>query len=130
MHPHTNSPLDVLVKARDILAKPGAWTQNAEARDVHNNQVQVGSTDAVCFCVVGGLWQAATIIEREAHVYNWGPHVKYARVLLEEYVCSGQPNKASALVLWNDTVGRTQQDVVNVLDEVIVQQRVRGKSET
>lgn len=51
---------DVLVRARQIISRPEAWTQRALARDKDSNPVPVSSDLAVCFCSYGADQKAAS----------------------------------------------------------------------
>jgi hypothetical protein len=47
--------LSVLKRARERLAKPGAWTQGELARDASGYGVPGYSASAVCWCALGAV---------------------------------------------------------------------------
>ena len=50
---------DVLVRARQIITPPEAWTQGALARGKNSEPVPVSFNDAVCFCSYGANQRAS-----------------------------------------------------------------------
>jgi hypothetical protein len=52
------SPIEILKAARELLAKPGAWTKGALARTESGAECAYFSADAACFCATGALNRA------------------------------------------------------------------------
>lgn len=52
--------LQVLEKARALIADPRHWTQGAYARDKWSREVHVEDGRAVKFCAMGAYWRCAT----------------------------------------------------------------------
>lgn len=48
---------DALVKLRDLLAEQSCWTSAAFARNEKGRPVRWDSEDAVCWCLLGGIFQ-------------------------------------------------------------------------
>src|SRR5678816_4060676 len=46
---------DVLIAARERIAKPGGWTQRTYARDAAGEPVAPRNRDAACYCAVGAI---------------------------------------------------------------------------
>jgi hypothetical protein len=93
---------DVLDAAADLLEKPGAWTQKANARDADGNKVPVTGGKATCFCMAGAI----------LHLTNGDYHsAEYVRRVLP------MPDEEwrDWLVAFNDAPGRTQSEVVAAL---------------
>ena len=49
---------DLLDKAAELIAQPGAWTQMAYARNAEGNPCSPRSRKAVCWCAMGALQRA------------------------------------------------------------------------
>lgn len=47
--------LEILKAARELLNDEERWTQKSFAKDIHGFPVAAGSSDAVCFCMMGAL---------------------------------------------------------------------------
>ena len=61
---------DVLVRARQIISRPEAWTQGALARDKDSKKVRVSSDLAVCFCGYGANERAALELGVRLTIYS------------------------------------------------------------
>ena len=89
------TPSTVLRAAADLLAKPGAWTQGALARGATRRPTMALSKRAVCWCAKGAM--AAV---------SWYGETYFAALGALEVVAG------DSIVDWNDTPGRTQEEVV------------------
>lgn len=99
---------EVLVEARRILTPDGAWTQEHEARNALGGECDYDDEAAVCWCVDGALSLAATDSDgNRAAAYDgaW-----YALPV---------PADSDSPVAWNDAPGRTQAEVLELLDRAI-----------
>lgn len=94
--------LPVLEKARELIARPGGWTQGAGARNAYGVMVNTGADEAVCFCAWGALRHIAGDSIRNTNT---------GQVRCEAYRLLGHPDP-SELAEWNDAPGRTQEEVV------------------
>lgn len=93
---------DVLVAARDLIAK--GWTQSTSARDNRGIRVDLDGDEATCFCAYGAV---ARIAGRN-------------NVLLQQVLDILTPLTAGyGIVYFNDGVGRTQQDVIDLFNKGI-----------
>ncbi|KQM37975.1 hypothetical protein [Sphingomonas sp. Leaf10] len=103
----------VLSEAADLLEKPGAWTQNAFARDWLGRMTGPLSTKdtAVCWCVMGATCVAGQDADEG----------QAADDFLRGFL--GIPDLAS----WNDTPGRTQAEVVAKLREAAALAKEQGR---
>lgn len=93
---------DDLRQVRQFIA--GGWTQGACARNSVDESVSVQSEDAVKFCLQGGCLK----------VIN-GDLAKYGDITHPIF------GKVGTLTDWNDAEGRTQQEVLDLLDSIIME---------
>ena len=109
-------PVSVIDGARALLRRPGAWTQNAEARNAKGQVVLLLAKDATCFCLWGALARAGHDLEAERPGFLQGESVADAvwavQRALEERRYT--PEKGG-LIDWNDKVARNQNEVLGVL---------------
>lgn len=92
---------EVLVAARERIAKPGGWTQRAYARDAEGRATAIFGGRAVCYCALGAL----TSVDADPYVY----------AVLRNVV-------EVSTDLWNDAPGRTQAQVIAAFDAAIAAQ--------
>lgn len=88
-------PSEILERAGDLLAMPGAWTQGECARDSRGKGVSSDDTDAVCWCSIGAL-------AREMQGPSSLQAMRYIRNAIGD----------SKITFWNDNGSRTQSEVV------------------
>lgn len=50
------SVLQTLTAVRDLISHPDNWTQGESARDRSGKRVYAHDPRAVCWCVLGGIW--------------------------------------------------------------------------
>lgn len=93
-----SASVEKLKAARELVARPGGWTQEAFARDDEGQQTQSRSRDAVCWCAEGALKASRSGFAE----------FDFLQKLL------GLP-----IAVWNDEPGRTQADVVAAFDRAI-----------
>jgi len=89
------------MKAWELLEKPGAWTQGADARNSLGLRVSKDSPDAVC-------WSLPAAIDLCS-----APRIKVLEAIAKEGKCIGT-------TMWNDAPERTQAEVVALLKELNV----------
>jgi hypothetical protein len=58
--------MNIFLRAAERLSKPGAWTQDASARDAHGIPVGSKSPDATCWCLLGAIVAEAKTRQHEA----------------------------------------------------------------
>jgi hypothetical protein len=109
----------ILIRAAEIVAPNGAWTQRATARASNGDVLlHANDADAVCWCV-GGALHAATF---ELTGCEDGKSFEVAAQAAAEFGGFGEADEAVAaepldwLIGWNDEPGRRQVDVVALLD--------------
>ena len=51
------SPLEVLTKARELIADPANWTTGLYARNAQGEHTMTTSKDAVCWCSEGAVFR-------------------------------------------------------------------------
>ncbi|MBI0530887.1 DUF6197 family protein [Sphingomonas sp. TX0522] len=100
---------DVLERAADLIAKPGAWTQGNYARDAAGEGLHDGfNPAAVCWCAYGAIEKVTNegmggdLRNAAANAIPWGP-------------------------FWNDAPERTQAKVVAALRSAATAARQQGE---
>jgi len=101
------SALDILTKARELIADPARWTQGALARTTNRETVSPYDNSAICWCLVGACSRASATDEASD---DFGP----ALAALED-ACVAAGGGAS-IPSFNDQPGRTHAQVLAVLD--------------
>lgn len=97
--------IEILKAARDLLVRDGRWTQRACARDASGREVDELSERAVSFDLLGAITRAGRNSGQDAHA------------IVIAHLRAGVGFKT--LGDWNDTPGRSQADVVALLDAAI-----------
>ena len=82
--------------AADLLDRPGAWTQHADARSTQGRMIGPNAPGATCWCALGAMIKVAP---DGAHV----PALKW----FQKIFMGGE-----SLTAWNDATERTQAEVV------------------
>lgn len=100
---------EVLVEARRILTPDGAWTQRKLARDRQGRGAVYHGRAAVCWCLEGALARAAFT---DCGDRDWSAALDACDSALPG---SGR----GRLIVWNDAPGRTQAEVLGLLDRAI-----------
>ena len=111
--------------ARDLAREAarlvrGGWTQGASARNVRGQTVSPEAPDACSWCATGALDAACGRLYGSLNIYRVGialEHVK--RALAAQQWRRG-------IVVWNDTEGRTQAEVVALLEQAAATVHVGG----
>ncbi|MDI3261174.1 MAG: hypothetical protein QJR02_15925 [Sinobacteraceae bacterium] len=99
----------VLTRARDLVARPGGWTQEEGARDDMGRPVPVFSPDACSFCSMGAIARAC----EDRHFEKGWDILRTA--------LGGR-----LVAPWNDAPERTQAEVVAAFDRAIELAREAG----
>lgn len=106
----------ILLAAADLIEPPGRWTQGAEARDADGEDADsllASSGPPVCWCALGALWHVAR--PRDSTQPRRAAHVTFDAAVVALQSVTGEP-----VVPWNDTKGRTQEEVVRALRRAAV----------
>jgi hypothetical protein len=94
--------IEALRRMRELLAK--GWTQDCCCRDRRGMPIETGNAFAVSWCVIGAALTACPMNEQEAlNVLRDNIGEEYDRKMR----------------LWNDAPGRTQSEVLALMDRVI-----------
>ena len=113
---------NILGRARQILATPAHWTQDAMARDAAGNPVHPQSPAAVCWCIGGALSRAA------AELAGPGGTVDLEALAQAEGRAEGDLRGwwPGGIAIWNDRPEREWLEVVGTLERAAVV-AARGK---
>ena len=126
----SNTNLRYLREARELLADPERWTQEAFARNHLHWQVDAGSENACCFCAIGALHRVTRVHTVEAADANYyvlrrilADAVRASKLSETEqrYKCDG-----TLIVAWNDAPGRKHEEVLAVFDKAIANLEARA----
>lgn len=102
---------DLLVKAREKLTPPGTWTQFTFARTPLGGTAVSDHPDACQWCLLGAIFACAPV--------GAGPELSPFLESLREFdLVPGDP-KTHNIAKWNDATGRTQEEVLAMLDSLI-----------
>lgn len=104
--------LERLKIARALIATPEQWTQDALARNQIGVRIPVDSPHAICFCSLGALRRSFV----DAHESDFSDEFWST---VSELTCHLPPRSGSDLVFFNDTTGRTHEQVLAVFDAAI-----------
>jgi hypothetical protein len=99
-----------VTKARDLVAKPGGWTQGVFARDATGDYVHPDAKEACSFCMKGAISHA------KAKRIDAISAREYERAIYEAFMSIA---KADSIVDFNDDPNRTQQEIVETFDKII-----------
>ena len=102
--------LELLEDGRDNMAL--GFTTGEFARDKDDNPVDPTHASATCFCMSGALGSNTDLfhgVEEEAE-----------RILLDVINGRKLSRRFTSLTTYNDTPGRTQEEILQVFDDAIV----------
>ncbi len=97
----------VYEQARGFLAQ--GWTQNASARDSIGHSTEPDDQDAVCWCIGGAIDRALMDVDQFWPI----------RTAAFDGIAKLLPSSQYGVSGWNDATGRTQAEVLAVLDQAI-----------
>lgn len=108
-------PRDVLLRAREVLSDPKAWTQGQFARDADGQACEPTSDKAVCFCLMGAMRKVTGVSSAYHHDspyqrHNWA-HYRQAQHVL--YGVTGRIDE------FNDDPGVTHDGILAALENAI-----------
>jgi hypothetical protein len=107
--------IEALTRTRQRLTPPRTWAQHAWARTVTSIAVESSSPDATCWCLTGALM--LELRELDPKCGSSGLAMALACEAVAQTI--GLDNCGLTLEGWNDAPGRTQSDVLGVLDLTI-----------
>jgi hypothetical protein len=101
--------IEMLRKARGFLER--GWAQGSFAVDAEGEKVVPGDDSACAWCVQGSLLAAS----------NWkaSAETELITTVLLEYSRKGRSPESASIVKWNDTPGRTKEEVLTLFDKTI-----------
>lgn len=99
---------------RELLARDGGWTQNATARDASGKEVDEISVEAVSFDLLGAMTRAG--VNARPGAIDQAMRRLHAAIGF------------NSLGDWNDERGRSQAEVVALLDAAIAAATTRAPS--
>jgi hypothetical protein len=96
----------ILVKAEELISS--GWCKGVLARDRNDHGVNSDSKDAVSWCAMGAIDNAALgfVVDGKIPRQEWFELSRHARLLLRNLI------SVDSIPDWNDKEGRTQSDVV------------------
>jgi hypothetical protein len=101
------------MKAHELLAQEGAWTQGSEARNKDGKEVQVSDRTAKSFCLVGAVIRCYVEDSAESTRAYDGQCARIYDTLWDAPYFA-----RNGIMGWNDAPGRTQAEVVALLKEL------------
>ena len=105
-------PYQVLTKARNIIAKPGGWTQGWFARDAKGERTDIEGDEAVSFCAMGALYRAHH--ESKVRNFDLAPSVRFLMAVVDK----NKHLEGGGVVQFNDSANSAD-EVVAVFDKAI-----------
>ena len=109
--------IECLRGARDILARDGAWTRGAFARDNLHRPCSAGSGEAVTFCAIGACQRVVRHLP-----YQEGSNTLDAAIT-HLHRCAGM-----AIDTYNDMLETKRDEVVGMFDCAIERAETKGVS--
>lgn len=99
--------MQILRDAKGFIVR--GWTQGRNARAADGEGVEPASEHAVCWCLHGAVARACTDLEYPAY--------HEAMKTVENHLEG--TGVRPVVTEWNDVAGRTQKEVLDMLDDVI-----------
>lgn len=106
----------VLARTEAILKKSGAWCRGAFAKTKTGRSTNVESKYATCFCFEGAMHRATFELGGKiADDTHWDIHRPTYEFLIRNLPSVVGPADSHDAISFNDTLGRTQSEVVGVV---------------
>lgn len=102
-----------LLNTRDVIVS--GWCQEHYATNDQGMEVSMGSENAKCFCLSGGIQH---VLRDVNHVEANERFQACASALMDE-MNGNEPPKYLCIIDWNDEKGRTKEQVIALLDTTI-----------
>lgn len=103
---------EILLEARDLIAKPEHWTQGTSARDASGTPVISREDCATSFCMYGAISRAA------------GMHNIHKEVLATELRTTIH---GPSIAEYNDAPNRKHEDVLAMMDATVARLKAAGR---
>lgn len=123
------SVIELLQEAKSLIMPFGAWTQGVSARTASGDYADLSDPNATRFCLEGALHRAKLnlyaiekIISRAYEIVN--QEIR-ATAAIDRLLNPKNTNHASSIIGYNDTQGRTQREVLDVLDNAVFQAEMK-----
>lgn len=106
------TPLEVLVKARNLISTPERWTQGAFARRADGTNTDVDDPKATAWCSLGAVSKAGGFYGIQETIISGA--VKLLREVLRD-----RDARLTGIMCFNDADKTTHETVLKVFDEAI-----------
>ncbi len=98
---------EVLIQAKQKILKPEQWTQGALWRDKNGGSLMVKEENATCFCMMGAMLTVCHNVVDDK-----------LRWKAEDILSDILPSR-DGIAHYNDTPGRTHEEVLAMFDKAI-----------
>lgn len=109
------TPLQLLVKARELIAKPENWTQECLSRDQTGETCSPEEPVATCWCSLGALTHVVRTLPQPKSDTNYRLRASDNYGLAHQLLADACPG--GSVVKWNDS--HTHPEVLDLWDQVI-----------
>ena len=121
--------IDLLREAMSVITPTGAWTQGTWARTASGKIARSSDRSAASFCILGALERSISNLnisdETLRHAYKIVHEEIRAADAIDRLLKPKNANHASSIIGYNDRQGRTQKEVLNVLDDAVFQAEMK-----
>ena len=121
--------IDLLREAMSVITPTDTWTQGAWARTPSGEIARSSDRTATRFCILGALERSISNLnisdETLRHAYKIVHEEIRAADAIDRLLNPKNANHASSIIGYNDRQGRTQKEVLNVLDDAVFQAEMK-----
>ena len=121
--------IDLLREAMSVITPTGAWTQGTWARTASGEIARSSDRTATRFCILGALERAKSKLnasdEGIARACDSVEEEIRAAAAIDRLLNPKIANHASSIIGYNDRQGRTQKEVLDVLDDAVFQAEMK-----
>ena len=115
--------IELLQEARSLITPLGSWIQGEVASTASGSWALIVGPDAVKFCLEGALTRAAFDMDADEEIFSRAHQIVEKEIYVQNDVARVPiPKNAlpqAVLIDYNDTPGRKQQEVLDVLDNAM-----------
>ena len=104
---------EVLLRARDLISTPEAWTKRSFARGKNGRPTAPSASISTQWCMTGAVQRSARAVTTRFDA-RWGVVVNEAIIALTEH-----PAIKKSIAFFNDHSNTTHDDVMRVFNETI-----------